>query len=94
MIRLAHDTKRSRDMSYLDSDVYALGQRVARLERRVAFLMEQLGVEYRDPPHPDVSPEIVDLVRRGRKIEAIKLYRQETGAPLRQAKEFIESLEA
>jgi ribosomal protein L7/L12 len=68
-------------------------QRLGKLERQVAFLLEHLGLEYREGPHAGVSPEILELVRRGDKIGAIKLFREETGFGLREAKEFIESLE-
>lgn len=37
--------------------------------------------------------EVQDLVRRGKKIEAIKLYRERSGADLRTAKEAVEHLE-
>jgi large subunit ribosomal protein L7/L12 len=80
-------------MSYNDQQISELRQRVALLERQVAFLMEQLGVEYYEEPNAGVPPEILDLVRQGRKIEAIKLYRQETGVGLREAKEFVDALE-
>ena len=80
-------------MSYADQQVFELRQRVALLERQVAFLMAQLGVEYYEEPNTGVSPEILDLVRQGRKIEAIKWYRQQAGVGLREAKEFVDSLE-
>jgi len=80
-------------MSYTDQEILELRQRVARLERQIAFLLEDLGLEYHDEPNHGVSPQIVDLIRRGRKIQAIKLYRQQTGAGLRAAKDFIEALE-
>ena len=41
-----------------------------------------------------VSPEILELVRRGRTIEAIRLYREETGFGLKEAKDSIDSLTA
>lgn len=37
-----------------------------------------------------VSPEVRDLARRGRKIEAIKLHREQTGAGLKDAKDAVE----
>ena len=80
-------------MAYTDREIFELRQRVATLERQVAFLMAHLGVTYHEEPDQGVSPEIVDLVRQGRKIQAIKLFRQETGADLRTAKEFVDSLE-
>lgn len=36
--------------------------------------------------------EILDCIRGNRKIEAIKLYRDATGAGLKESKEFIEEL--
>lgn len=80
-------------MSYTDNEIFALRQRVARLERQVAFLFKKFRVEYSDEPASDISPELLDLVRRGRKIQAIKLYRQETGVGLRDAQDFVDSLE-
>jgi ribosomal protein L7/L12 len=81
-------------MSRYDDDILELRQRVARLEGKIAFLLEKLNLAYREEPNQGVSPDIIDLVKRGRKIQAIKLYRQETGAGLKQAKDFIDSLEA
>ncbi len=79
-------------MSYAEQEVFELRQRVSRLERQVAFLLERLEFEYVDRPDDEVSPEIIDLVRRGNKLGAIKLYRQETGASLRTAKDFVDAL--
>ena len=64
----------------------------AQLERQVEFLLGRAGLTYPDEPDQGVSPEILDLVRQGRKIEAIKLFRAEHHGGLREAKEFIESL--
>ena len=80
-------------MSYTDSEIFDLRQRVAKLERQVAFLIQSSGLRYVDEPPSGVSPEIMDLVQRGQKIQAIKLYRQETGVGLREAKEFIDALD-
>ena len=80
-------------MVYTEREIFELRQRVDKLEHQVAFLMANLGVEYQDEPNQGVSPEIMDLVRRGKKMQALKLFRQETGADLKTAKEFIDSLE-
>jgi len=76
-----------------DHEILELKRRVAKLESQIAFLLRDLGLEYPEPSTWEASPEIMDLVRRGKKIEAIRLFRQETGAGLKDAKEFIESLE-
>ena len=77
----------------LDREVLELRQQVGKLERQVTFLLEHLGLEYREEPNVGVSPEILELVRRGKTIKAINLFRQETGFGLKEAKEFIESLD-
>lgn len=41
---------------------------------------------------PDLSPDIAALVAAGKPIEAIKLYRQMTGAGLKEAKDVIDGL--
>jgi hypothetical protein len=63
-------------------------KRIAYLERRVRELSKQLGIE--EAPLNPVQDEIV----RGRKINAIKLYREQTGVSLVVAKEAVESMEA
>ena len=80
-------------MSHTDHEISELRQRVAKLERQIAFLLERLRLEYPEEAGQGVSPETIDLVQRGKKIQAIKLFRQETGAGLSDAKEFIDSLE-
>ena len=77
---------------HIESEVFELRQRVDRLERHIDFLTQALGLTYEDEP-PAVSPQLIDLLRRGKKIMAIKVYRQTTGASLSACKEYIESLE-
>ncbi len=43
-------------------------------------------------PEEELSPEIYQLLASGRKIEAIKLIREETGLGLREAKELAAAL--
>lgn len=42
---------------------------------------------------PEVAKEIADCVFAGRKIEAIKRYREHSGQGLKEAKDFVEALE-
>ena len=80
-------------MSYADYEYTALRRRVERLERLVARLMDEVGLESDEALDSDPSAEIVDLIRRGEKLEAIKLYREKTGVGLKEAKAFVESLQ-
>jgi len=62
-----------------------------RMQRQLDAIVKHLGL-----PEPAVSslgalsPQVVALIAVGRKIEAIKLYRQETGEGLKQAKAAVE----
>ena len=77
-----------------ESEVADLRRRVAKLERTVDFLLEQLKLTYVDNPGVEASPDIMELVREGKKIEAIKAYREKTGAGLAEAKQYIDSLDS
>ena len=63
-------------------------KRIAYLERRVSELSKQLGIE--EAPLTDVQ----ELIAQGRKINAIKLYREQTGAGLAASKDAAEVMEA
>ncbi len=71
-------------------------QRIMDLERKVAFLLKELGLEEKEKAYvPDISPLLLEahaLVRQGRKIEAIKHYREKTGVSLAEAKAIIDKI--
>ncbi|GHE10469.1 hypothetical protein GCM10010339_66640 [Streptomyces alanosinicus] len=62
-------------------------RRMARVERKVDLIMKHLDL--REDLRMD---EVAALVREGKKIHAIKLYRDVTGADLREAKEAVDRL--
>ena len=68
-------------------DPHAL--RLARLEGKVNKILEHLGIE-------QVSDldKVQELIVMGRRIQAIKLYREQTGASLKDAKDAVLSMEA
>ncbi len=62
--------------------------RLAVIERRLQLIMDHLGVA-------DPEPETADIVAHlaaGKKIEAIKLYRERTGVGLKEAKDATEEI--
>ncbi|MBX3380455.1 MAG: ribosomal protein L7/L12 [Phycisphaeraceae bacterium] len=61
---------------------------LSRIERKLDALLERAGIQVPD----DGTDELKELVRAGRKIEAIKIYRERTGMGLAEAKEFVDSL--
>ena len=78
-----------------EADIQLLRSRINELEDRLNFLYRRLNIEYLDPnSDPTLSPQIQAALRRGNKIEAIKIYRELTGAGLAEAKEVIDRLES
>ncbi|TVQ61583.1 MAG: hypothetical protein EA378_07445 [Phycisphaerales bacterium] len=69
-------------------DIGRIEWRLARIERSMAIIMEALGIE-KPGPHP-AAADIRDAISRGRKIEAIKLYRDAMGTGLAEAKDAID----
>ena len=71
--------------SYLDTTA-----RIARIEHKLNLLLKHSGVDVLKGL--ELSDRVKEIARDpGRKIEAIKLYRDESGAGLAQAKEAVEA---
>ncbi|UAB99517.1 ribosomal protein L7/L12 [Dactylosporangium vinaceum] len=64
--------------------------RLAALERKVDLIMRHLGIT---EPEPEVHPLVLQELQAGRKIQAIKVYRELTGTGLREAKDEVEAIE-
>ncbi|MEV1084372.1 ribosomal protein L7/L12 [Streptomyces sp. NPDC050211] len=75
----------------VEARVRRIDRRAAHLERKVDLLLEHLGVQDAGPAE---LSEVEVLLRKGKKIQAIKLYREITGADLVEAKAAVERLEA
>ena len=74
-----------------ETEIQLLRSRVNELEDRLKALYRHLNLEYADPgSDPVKSPQIQDALRRGNKIEAIKIYRELTGVGLAEAKDVID----
>lgn len=70
-------------MVVTETEVQQLRSRVNELEESLKFLYRQLDIDYADPnSDPRVFVSNQDALRRGNKIDAIKLHRELTGAGL------------
>ena len=84
-------------------EIKSLQDRIARIEGMVKEIQGQLGLEQKGSgwwggdesggSDPLADPEIQDLLAKGNKIHAIKVYRERTGAGLKEAKDAIERWE-
>lgn len=79
-------------------DLEQLRSRIARLESLVELLARKQGVSDAELASlhtavgVPVSPTVRQLALEGRKIQAIKLLREETGLGLKEAKDTVEAL--
>ncbi|MER5403755.1 ribosomal protein L7/L12 [Streptomyces sp. NPDC002769] len=64
-------------------------RRIARVERKLDLILDHLGIQQAEPE----LEQVVALVRDGRKVQAIKAYREFTGVGLREAKDAVERME-
>jgi hypothetical protein len=63
---------------------------VARVDRKLNLILQQMNISFDD--FAGLSDRVKELARDpGRKIDAIKVYREETGAGLAEAKETVEA---
>lgn len=90
-----------------DARIAALEAAVADLQRRLAMLESAAATGPATQPYGAVTdqataadpwsvppwPEVVDLLRRGKKIEAIKVYRQYSGLGLKEAKDVVDEVD-
>jgi len=68
----------------------AIRRDVARVDRKLNLILRQMNISFEE--FTGMSDRVKDLARDpGRKIEAIKAYREETGAGLAEAKQAVEA---
>jgi hypothetical protein len=71
-----------------------------RLERKVDFLFQRLGIDPNEAltiddgfgVGPGLPASFNEALARGKTIEAIKIYREATGAGLKEAKDAVEAM--
>jgi hypothetical protein len=75
----------------LEPALQGLAKRLDYIEEHLVHMGKAVGYSYA-PMNADVPPEIKELVRAGKTLEAMKLYREATGASFDQAKSVVLSL--
>lgn len=64
---------------------------LGRVEAKLDLLLKQANIRF--DPFAGVQADIAQALRDGRKIEAIKLYREATGVGLKEAKDYVDTIE-
>ncbi|MFH0517305.1 ribosomal protein L7/L12 [Streptomyces sp. M41] len=72
----------------MENRISRTDRRLARVERKLDLIVDHLGLREEDPR----MDEVVALARSGKKIPAIKTYREITGAGLKEAKEAVDRI--
>jgi ribosomal protein L7/L12 len=76
--------------------ILILARAIKRLERKVDFLLGETNLVYDDFGDDDDLFDLDDVraaLASGNKIEAIKLYRLQTGVGLKEAKDAVDEME-
>ena len=67
--------------------------RLTRIEKKVDMILAHLGLEYSAAvPAGSSSDQVKEYIRQGNKLAAIKAYREENNASLRDAKDAVEAI--
>jgi ribosomal protein L7/L12 len=72
-------------------EMIQLRARIAELEARVEYLFNRLNIESIENTQ-NIDSKIVELVKQGNKIEAIKVYRAMYNVGLKEAKDAVDQL--
>jgi len=75
----------------LEANFKSIRDRLNRIEDQTRILSEKAGVSYEDPKD-DVPQEVIQLAQDGKRLEAVKAYRDATGAGMDQAMEVVAGL--
>ena len=73
-------------------EIAEIKKRLEKLESRISFLFRRLNIAAEEVPKWNASPAVIELMKRGDKVAAIRAFMDETGSSLKDAKNFIESL--
>ncbi len=72
-------------------DEERLLQRVRRIEDYLAQVGQHIGIPF-DIGGSDLPPGVMDLVRDGNKLEAMRILAEERGLGLREARDIVDGL--
>jgi len=71
-------------------EISAMKYKHKLLERKIDFLLERSDLSL--DKHFGVPAQVLDAIKSGNKLKALRLYREETGASLVDARKVIEEL--
>jgi ribosomal protein L7/L12 len=75
----------------LESHFNQINERLRAIEAQIGVLSEKAGVPY-ETPGADVPEDVVDLVKAGKQMDAVKRYRELTNASFEDARDAVNSV--
>src|SRR5260370_10707966 len=88
---MTHQLEARMSHQQLHSSVAELTRRLRLVEAKVDFMLKELKIEFVEETEPYMA-QVNALVAQGKVLDAIRVYRQYTGADLATAKAFVEGL--
>ncbi len=76
-----------------EQDLLDLRSRVIRLEGQVDYLYKHLGITFNPALEGGDDPRIIEELRKGKMIEAIKIHRELYNTGLAEAKRAVEDMQ-
>jgi len=76
-----------------EQEILTLKSRINELEDRLKYLYRHLRIEYSDDPDAP-NRKVIEALRTGNKIEAIKIYREIHNVGLAEAKQAVDGMES
>lgn len=75
----------------LESHFENINKRLRRIEEHLVLLSQTAGIDYA-PSWSELPDEVIQLAQAGKQLEAVKRYRELTGANLDQARDVVVGL--
>ena len=77
-----------------EDEILRLRQQVVLLEAQVKFLYQHFGLTFVPETKPGDDPRVVEQLKKGNVIEAIKIYRALSNTGLAEAKKAVDEMRA
>lgn len=79
------------DQSSLEQELERMRERFRAIEAQLSVLSEKTGVPYINPS-ATAPPDVVELARAGKRLEALKRYREITNSTVEEAQAVVDKL--
>ncbi len=79
----------------LEKRLSQLALAIGRLERKTDFILKHLNLEFQDDPESSIPAQLAEvyaLLKKGKKIDAIREYRKQTGADVAEATTAVDKI--